>query len=133
MSCCFCPRWCRIFFSRRSTYSMQRIGSLCADHLAANVVDYAPFCEFTETVVSFDQYVERVRGSSDWGGHVELRALSEGLKRCIIVYSANQSVLVLGEDQKNNDNVIRLSYHLHYYSLGEHYNQVIQKSAIIEE
>lgn len=88
---------------------------------------------------SFDQYVDRVRSSSEWGGHLELRALSEGLKRPILVYSASQPKLVLGEDYYDNvdhdDAVaggehapILLSYHLHYYTLGEHYNQVVPEA-----
>jgi OTU domain-containing protein 6 len=104
-------------------------GSLCADHLAANPDDFAPFCEFSDSITSFDQYVDRVRSSSEWGGHLELRALSEGLKKRIVVYSANQPVLVLGEE----GDTIRLSYHLHYYSLGEHYNQVVPKTTFDEE
>ena len=89
--------------------------------------DYAPFCEFSDTIQSFDDYVGRVRSSSEWGGHLELRALSEGLKRTIVVYSAAQPKLVLGDAE--NEQPIMLSYHLHYYTLGEHYNQVIAGGA----
>jgi OTU domain-containing protein 6 len=73
--------------------------------------------------------VDRVRSSNEWGGHLELRALSEGLNKCIVVYSANQPVLVLGEE----GDAIRLSYHLHYYSLGEHYNQVVPRTTTLDE
>lgn len=122
-------------------------GQICADQLTSHQDEYAPFCEYTDAVSSFDQYVDRVRSSSEWGGHLELRALSEGLKRPIVVYSASQPKLVLGEDYlsqpgspKNGEDAssdatdgdddgshapILLSYHLHYYTLGEHYNQVV--------
>jgi OTU domain-containing protein 6 len=86
--------------------------------------DYAPFCEYTDTITSFEQYVDSVRSSSDWGGHLELRALSEGLKRPLVVYSAAQPKLVMG-DEDGGGKPILLSYHLHYYTLGEHYNQVV--------
>ena len=97
-------------------------GEVCASVLEENESDYAPFCEFSDEVSTFAQYVDRVRSSSDWGGHLELRALSVGLKRAIVVYSAVQPKLVLGDE---SDNPIILSFHLHYYSLGEHYNQVV--------
>lgn len=29
----------------------------------------------------------------------------------------------------DDDDPIRLSYHLHYYALGEHYNQVVKGTA----
>jgi OTU domain-containing protein 6 len=103
-----------------------KIREICANILIDNQDEYAPFCEYSDDITSFEQYVERVRSSSDWGGHLELRALAEGLKRPIIVYSATQPKLVLGDEDA--DNPILLSYHLHYYSLGEHYNQVMKAS-----
>lgn len=101
-----------------------KIRGLCADMLNSKEDEYAPFCEYTDTITTFDQYVDSVRSSSEWGGHLELRALAEGLKRSIVVYSATQPKLVMGEADDNNP--VLLSYHLHYYSLGEHYNQVIK-------
>lgn len=100
------------------------IRRLCADVLKENEDEFAPFCELSETVTTFDQYIERVRNSSDWGGHLELRALSQGLKRPIVVYAAAKPKVVMGEDSDAAS--ILLSYHLHYYSLGEHYNQVVK-------
>lgn len=90
--------------------------------LEQNEDEFAPFVEFSDEVTSYQQYVDRVRSSSDWGGHLELRALSMGLSRGIVVYSATQPKLVLGDE---SDSAVLLSYHLHYYSLGEHYNQVV--------
>ena len=122
---------------------MPCLGQLCADQLLRHQEEYAPFCEYTDSVATFDQYVDRVRSSSEWGGHLELRALSEALQRTIIVYSATQPKLILGQVQdptttqspplERNGHVIYsqktpilLSYHLHYYTLGEHYNQVVK-------
>lgn len=45
-------------------------GSLCADTILQNEAEFAPFCEFSETVTSFGDYVSRVRNSADWGGHL---------------------------------------------------------------
>lgn len=74
--------------------------------------------------------MDRVRNSSDWGGHLELRALSLALHKDIVVYSAqSKDPLIMTPDGGNRDHdpdPIRLSYHLHYYALGEHYNQVVK-------
>lgn len=99
-------------------------GGICADVLDSKKEEYAPFCEYTDSITTFDQYVDSVRSSSEWGGHLELRALAEGLKRSIVVYSATQPKLVMGD--ADDSNPVLLSYHLHYYSLGEHYNQVVK-------
>ena len=49
------------------------------------------------------------------------------LSKQVHVYSAQSpTALVIGEDVHDED-PIRLSYHLHYYALGEHYNQVVPK------
>jgi hypothetical protein len=111
-------------------------GALCADTLQANQDELAPFCEYTEDVASFDAYVDRVRSSAEWGGHLELRTLGMALDLPILVYSlqSGSKPLAIHDDDerndddggKNNKTPIRLSYHLHYYALGEHYNQVVE-------
>lgn len=104
------------------------IRAKCADSLQQHEEEFMPFCEYTDKVPTFDAYVNQVRNSSEWGGHLELRALSLALKRPIEVYSVERSEpLVLGhaDDDEDHKEPIRLSYHLHYYALGEHYNQVV--------
>ena len=112
--------------------AMPLSGRLCADALIANQDDFAPFCEYTDDIASFDQYVERVRNSAEWGGHLELRALGQALDRPIQVYSLQSGSKPLSINDERNDEKkkpIRLSYHLHYYALGEHYNQVLEKGS----
>jgi OTU domain-containing protein 6 len=122
----------------------------CADALALHETTLAPFCEYED---SFQNYVARIRSSADaWGGHVELRALSQALNRTIIVYSASAPPLIMngvssltGEEEEEGVTLstlsastikepLRVSYHRHYYALGEHYNCVIvRKNAISNE
>lgn len=106
------------------------VRTLCASTLQEHADDFMPFCEYTEVAPDFDAYVNQVKSSAEWGGHLELRALSLALKKQVHVYSANSpTALVIGQDEvKEDDSPIRLSYHLHYYALGEHYNQVVPKS-----
>jgi len=99
------------------------VRSLCADALLRNEEEYAPFADVHDHGGgSYETYVERVRSSADWGGHLELRALSAALKRPVVVYSADAAPLKMGEEEKGKE--ILLSYHRHYYALGEHYNSV---------
>jgi OTU domain-containing protein 6 len=107
------------------------IGGLCADTLVAHEDDFAPFCEYDDETDTFTSYVNAVRSSSQWGGHLELRALSLALNRPIYIYSADtvagkEPLVIDGRTETvNADEPIRLSYHLHYYALGEHYNMVV--------
>ncbi|KAG7363814.1 OTU-like cysteine protease [Nitzschia inconspicua] len=109
--------------------SYTEIRSLCADALQANKDELAAFCELTDDVGSFDEYVDMVRNSAEWGGHVELRAISMALDRPIHVYSVQQGKSPLIVHEEGTQSPILLSYHLHYYALGEHYNQVIATEA----
>jgi OTU domain-containing protein 6 len=102
--------------------------------MAAHEDDYSPFCELTDDAPDFRAYVDRVRSSADWGGHLELRALSVALNRPVVVYSAQSPDPLRIDEQRqcdasDEDDPIRLSYHLNYYALGEHYNQVISLDA----
>jgi OTU domain-containing protein 6 len=107
------------------------LGGLCADTLTAHEADFAPFCEYDDETDTFSSYVNAVRNSSQWGGHLELRALSLALNRPIFVFSADtvaskEPLVIDGRTEKvDAEEPIRLSYHLHYYALGEHYNMVV--------
>lgn len=100
------------------------IRKICADVLIQNNEEFSPFAEIETT---YHEYVQKVASSSEWGGHLELRALAMGLKRPIVVYSADAPPLVMGEEYRDveNSEEIRLSFHRFYYALGEHYNSVV--------
>ncbi|KAL7500319.1 hypothetical protein ACHAWT_010485 [Skeletonema menzelii] len=125
-----------------------KIRSVCADVLLGeNRAEYEPFAEFGEGhgahdsgdhPATYEQYVNNVRSTSTWGGQLELRALSEALKVPIVVFSAESPPLTMGEehypdgeDSEGKDwskkKAVLLSFHRHYYALGEHYNSVIPK------
>jgi len=109
----------------------------CADALWENREEYEPFADLEDSNAStFEEYVEKVRASSEWGGHLELRALASALKKTIIVYSADSVPLHIKEDDDKEDDgvdVIRLSFHRKYYALGEHYNSVVPKRETSKE
>jgi len=99
-----------------------KVRGLCADELKSSESEFSPFAEFED---SYDNYVDRVRSSAEWGGQLELQCLAKALKRQIIVYCAESSPLEIGSIVDNDQDPIRLSYHKHYYALGEHYNAVV--------
>ena len=88
--------------------------------------EFAPFCEYNDATPDYSAYVNQVRNSAEWGGHLELRALSIALKRPIVIYSAQSKEPLTISEVVEVEEPIRLSYHLNYYSLGEHYNQIVK-------
>ena len=108
-----------------NTYSSVR--ALCAESLLRHRAELEAF---VETDTPYEDYVDQVRNTATWGGSLELRALALSLRRPIVVYSTAPTPLVIGDDfleAAESESPIRLSYHLRYYALGAHYNQVVEK------
>lgn len=105
----------------------QAVRRLAADHIRSNAEVYAPFMGISASSEDFNTYCFKVESSelAEWGGELELRALAEALQREILVYSADAPVLTMTAVYVSNPIPLRLSFHQHYYSLGEHYNSVI--------
>lgn len=126
-----------------------KIRSVCADVLLGeNRAEYELFAEFGEGhgahersgdhPATYEQYVNNVRNTSTWGGQLEIRAISEALKVPIVVFSAESPPLAMGteydpdgDDSEVDDwskkKALLLSFHRHYYALGEHYNSVVPR------
>lgn len=114
-------------------YDHLQMRKVCAEEIMERRDDYEPFADLSEMkVTTFEEYVDKVRESSEWGGHLELKALAHSLKKTIMVYSTEgpleiKSGLENQEETEGDDDVdvIRLSFHRRYYALGEHYNSVV--------
>ena len=100
----------------------KNIRNICADALEENEDEFSPFAEVS---TSYEDYIECVRSSAQWGGQLEVRALASALKRQIIVYAVEYSAPVIMGEEFVDKVPIRLSFHRHYYALGEHYNSVV--------
>ncbi len=67
----------------------------------------------------------QVANSADWGGQPELQALAHVLQVPVRVHSAAAPPLLVGWDEYGGGGAVQpleVTYHLHYYALGEHYN-----------
>ncbi|KAL3672051.1 hypothetical protein V7S43_002715 [Phytophthora oleae] len=110
----------------------QYLRKLTSEYMLAHPDDFLPFMALDESATSlgdaFATYCDRVANTADWGGQLELRALACALRTPIEVFSAEGDVLVMGGEFVNEDDqsarTLQLTYHLHYYTLGEHFNSV---------
>jgi len=116
--------------------SFERLRVMAAEFMTAHPDDFAPFLGLDADSVEFRDYVANVArctGEVEWGGQLEIRALCGALRRATMVYDSNAPVLTMGEDFLGAGPVLRLSYHRHYFSLGEHYNSVAPAPATTAE
>ncbi|CAH0479684.1 unnamed protein product [Peronospora belbahrii] len=110
----------------------QYLRKLTSEYMLAHPDDFLPFMALDKSVDgaddAFTSYCDRVATTAEWGGQLELRALACALRTPIEVFSAERDVLVMGDefvgDGDENMPMLQLTYHLHYYTLGEHFNSV---------
>lgn len=110
------------------TMTVAALRQLTASQLRNGKDDYQPFACHPDSGDMLDddqyeKYCHRVETTSDWGGHLEITALSKALQKPIEVIQAGVVPVVTGSEyQSENSSPLLLAYHRHAYRLGEHYN-----------
>lgn len=101
---------------------VQELRTLVGKTLLSNQSDFQPFLSLTDE--QYKDYCEKMASTPKWGGQVEITALSQALKRPIEVIQAEGPPVQVGLEDYKDCKPIILTYHRHYYGLGEHYNSV---------
>lgn len=126
-NCLYCAVNHQLQITGRSNYSVEELREITANFMRENKDDFTPFmCNDSEEPITNDQfedYCKNVTTSKFWGGHIELKALSNALKCPIKIIQASGPPTILGEDFKGPPLI--LTYHRHLYRLGEHYNSTM--------
>lgn len=111
------------------TSSYETLRREVAQYMIDNKDDFLPFLTkdngdaFTEE--DFEKYCRDTARTTTWGGHLEVRALSQTLKQPIKIIQSEGPPISVGEDfEVKGEASIVLCYLRHVYSLGEHYNSV---------
>lgn len=99
------------------------IRKIAADELRKNKSQYIPFLPIDDTPLSYEDYCKNVESptSAIWGGQVEIQAIANALNRAIIIFNAESTPININSDATDNK-AIHITFHLHYFTLGEHYN-----------
>jgi len=119
--------------------SVQDLRRLTADYLLQNANDFMPFLTNPDTGDAmtedqYDDYCRQIIETSAWGGHIELKALSNVLKTPIEVIQAEGPSIVIGDEYGSGDKRrLTLTYHRHAFGLGEHYNSVQELSQVEDD
>ncbi|KAH6674402.1 putative OTU domain-containing protein 2 [Halenospora varia] len=72
-----------------------------------------------------DKYVEKIRETPEWGGHLELLALAKtyNVQICVLQEGGSQTIEP-GLENSSEPEKIWLAYYRHGFGLGEHYNSL---------
>lgn len=117
------------------------IRQLAADQMRTHVDIYAPFLALPGPCEEYDAYCDTVESvtAAKWGGQTELNAIAASLGVAIWVYEVGRPVLKMGVEDEGEDGSghcgakengsgsrtpLKVTYHRHFYALGEHYNSV---------
>jgi OTU domain-containing protein 6 len=79
----------------------------------------------------FEEYCNQVEKTKAWGSQIEIQALSNSLKAKIEVLQSSGSPTISGSDFKLPHLIV--TYHRHFFGLGEHYNSTRPITANAEE
>ena len=103
------------------------VRQIAARFLKAHFEDFgAFFCGETDdmmTLDEFDAYCDKMGNSNEWGGEVEIVAISRALKCSFLIVSAEAPDVVIGDEVRKESSLI-LTYHKFLLASGEHYNSV---------
>jgi OTU domain-containing protein 3 len=96
-------------------HNYQHYRDLCIDYIKNNKDTFAPFIEDDEPI---DKYIERMSEDKEWGGNLEIYALSMALEANFYIYIFEHPMYIVKNFEKPKKN-ITLTYHE-----GKHYNSL---------
>jgi len=112
--------------SDSDAYGYQKLRNLAADYIEANKSEFLPYMDKeSDSTSAWEDYCNGIRGS-EWGGEVEIRALSHVLRRPITIQDRTGTDMVYGDEFRCLEkSPIQLVFHRHLMALGAHYNSVV--------
>lgn len=113
----------------RVSHTIETLRKIAADYIRVNkdeLICYMPSSRGDDIMSQdeFDDYCHQVENTKAWGSQIEIQALSNALKLKIEVLQAQGRPTISGADFPNAPHLI-VTYHRHFYRLGEHYNSTV--------
>ena len=93
----------------------QKYRDICIEYIKDHKDTFAPFIEDDEPI---DKYIERMSENREWGGNLEIYALSMALEANFYIYIHEHPMYIVKNFEKPKKN-ITLTYHE-----GKHYNSL---------
>lgn len=88
----------------------------CVNYIKDNKEFFAPFIEDDETI---DQYIDRMSKNKEWGGNLEIHALSKALEVNFYIYKEEDKQMFIVKNFEKPKKNVSLTYHD-----GKHFNSL---------
>lgn len=100
---------------------------IAGKYIRENHEEFTPFLGLLPSDPEFDEYCKKVESATlaEWGGQLEIKALCASLLVKVRIFSATAPEVMMGEEVAGAVDTLNVTFHKHYYALGEHYNSVI--------
>ncbi|KAG2202538.1 hypothetical protein INT47_012532 [Mucor saturninus] len=96
-----------------------------AEYMRQNPDDFVPFLYLEDG--NFEKYCNDVEHTACWGGQLEIVALAKSRKVPVDVIQMGGPTIKICDDEYPDKTPIKLAYHKHLFSLGAHYNSLIDQ------
>ncbi|KAG1172635.1 hypothetical protein G6F70_008632 [Rhizopus microsporus] len=103
--------------------SYKDLRKLAADYMRNHADDFMPFLYLEDG--DFEKYCNDVENTARWGGQLEILALAKARKVPVDIVQTGAPVLKICDDEYPDKPPVKLAYHKHLYSLGAHYNSLV--------
>ncbi|KAL9617783.1 MAG: hypothetical protein Q9160_007437 [Pyrenula sp. 1 TL-2023] len=109
----------------RPADAFQNVRDRTANYISQNPDQFTPFLD-----EPLDEYSRKVKETAEWGGQLELQAISKAYGVQVNVLQATGEVIKFDSDGTAGQEpcVLWLAYYRHHYGLGEHYNALVRAS-----
>ncbi len=87
----------------------------CVNYIAEHKDEFAPFIVDDETI---DEYIERMSKNTEWGGNLEIYALSKALEVNFYIYKEDKQMYIVENFEKPKKNITLT------FQDGKHYNSL---------
>lgn len=119
------------------TQSIESLRKIAADYIRLNRDELICYMTSSKnddimTQEEFDEYCNQVQKTKAWGSQIEIQALSNSLKVKIEVLQGTGTPTVSGSEFKKRPHLV-VTYHRHFFGLGEHYNSTQPLTAANED
>ena len=125
----------QLTFNGVGTEDHKSLREIAARYIQTHAEEFCPFLGLEPTDPAFEAYCDKVASETqaEWGGQLEVTALAAALQMPIHVYSADAPILVTNgftAAESTTAVPLKITYHRHYFALGEHYNSVTSAEEI---
>ncbi|KAK4514713.1 uncharacterized protein ATC70_002315 [Mucor velutinosus] len=96
-----------------------------AEHMRQHPDDFKPFLYLEDG--DFDRYCDDIINTARWGGQLEVLALARSSQVPVDIIQDGGPIIKICDDEYPEKSPIKLAYHKHLYSLGAHYNSLVDQ------